>query len=153
MLPVKPFRQTSGFCGPASLKIVLEYYGIHKTEKELVKLTGCTKKTGTSAKGILDAAKKCGLKGNTKDNTTLKDIKSYLTKKIPVIVDWFSEDEGHYSVVVGLDKKKIYLQDPERGHLKTIPIETFMRIWFDFSGEYLKSKKDLILRRLIIVYP
>ena len=152
MLPIKPFRQTSGFCGAASLKMILEFYGIHKSEKELVKLTKCTKKRGTSAQGILNAAKKLGLKGQIKNNASLKDITKFLEMRIPVIVDWFSEDDGHYSVVAALDKKNIYLQDPELGHQKTIPLLTFMRIWFDFPGDFLASKKELILRRIIVIY-
>ncbi len=55
MLPIKPFLQTSGLCGPACLKIALEYFGVKKTEK-------------------------------------------YIDKKIPVIVDWFSRNDRHYSV-------------------------------------------------------
>jgi len=35
MLKVKPFRQTVGYCGPATLKMVLDYWGVNKTEKEL----------------------------------------------------------------------------------------------------------------------
>lgn len=41
-LDLKPFQETlrAGMCGPASLKIILDYYGISKTEKELADLTG-----------------------------------------------------------------------------------------------------------------
>ena len=37
MLKIKPFQETlhADMCGPASLKIVLDYYGVSKTEKEL----------------------------------------------------------------------------------------------------------------------
>ena len=40
MLKVKPFQETlhKGMCGPASLKIALDYFGVVKTEKELAAL-------------------------------------------------------------------------------------------------------------------
>jgi len=35
LLPVKPFQETlyGSYCGPASLKMVLGYFGVEKTEK------------------------------------------------------------------------------------------------------------------------
>src|SRR3989344_4871723 len=96
MLQIKPFMQKTGFsCGPASLKIVLEYYGIHKTEKQLVRLTNCTY-YGTNAKNLLKTAEILGLKG--------------------------------------------------------IIIENFLRLWFDFPFPYIRSKNDLLLRTMIVLY-
>ena len=152
-LDVKPFNQSPSYCGPSSLKMVLEYYGIDKSEKELVRLTNCTKSLGTTAKNIVNSAKKLGMKASFKDYSTINDIEVKLKKRIPVIVDWFSHDEGHYSVIVGFDKENIYMQDPELGHIRMMKRKTFMTVWFDFDGEFLKSRKDLIIRRMIIVQP
>jgi len=153
MLKVKPFRQKTGFCGLASLKMVLDYFGVKKNERDLVKLTGCTKAKGAEAKNLLKAAEKLGFKGSIKDFSEIEDVKKYVQKKkIPVIVDWFSQDEGHYSVVVGIDKKNIYLQDPELGRIRKLDIETFKRVWLDFPGRFLKSKNEIIIRRLIAIY-
>lgn len=153
MLNVKPFKQSSGFCGPASLKMVLDYYGIKKTEKELAKLAGAKKHTGVGAEGLIKAAKELGFKGFFKDFSDVEDLKHYvIDKKIPVIVDWFSSTDGHYSTVVNIDKNNIYLQDPELGNLRIIDIPTFKRIWFDFSGDLLQSKDQIIIRRMIVMY-
>jgi len=153
MLKVKPFKQTTGFCGPASLRMVLGYFGIKKSEKELAKLSGCSKSKGVEAGNLLKVAKKLGLKGFIKDLAKTSDIRKYvLERKIPVIVDWFSVDEGHYSVVVGVDNKNIYLQDPELGKVRKLKIQDFKRIWFDFPGKFLKSKNEIIIRRLIAIY-
>ncbi len=152
MLKVKPFKQKPSLCGPASLKMVLEYFGVHKSEKELGKLAGTTLAKGTSAEGLVKAARKLGFRAEKKDFATLGDIRrEVVQKKTPVIVDWFSGDDGHYSVVMGIDKENIYLQDPELGHLRTLRLETFRRVWFDFSSAYPRSKNDLILRRMIVV--
>ena len=50
LLAVKPFQETLnvGYCGPAILKMVLQYYGIDKSEKELAKLAKVDMKKVTS---------------------------------------------------------------------------------------------------------
>ncbi|MEK7578177.1 MAG: cysteine peptidase family C39 domain-containing protein [Patescibacteria group bacterium] len=151
MLDIKPFKQTSGMCGPAALKMVLEYFGVKKSEKELGQLTHCSPDRGTEAEDIVEAAEQLGFSGLIKDMADFNDIREYLEKETPVIVDWFSENEGHYSVVVSIDEENIYLQDPEIGGIRKLPLKTFKRIWFDFPDAFIKSKNDLILRRMIVI--
>ncbi|QQS39391.1 C39 family peptidase [Candidatus Woesebacteria bacterium] len=153
MLKVKPFKQETGYCGPASLKIVLDYYGIEVTEKELVDSTDCSVQMGVEAGRLLEAALEYGLEGYIKDFADLTDIKNQVVDKLrPVIVDWFSEDDGHYSVVVDIDDENIYLLDPEMGHVRAMRHTKFYRVWFDFPGDYIKAKDDLTIRRMIVVY-
>jgi predicted double-glycine peptidase len=153
MLDVKPYRQTPGLCGPSSLKKILNFFGIEKTENELAEMTEYIPNEGTKSEGIIKVAKLLGLNAFQKDLSELEDLKEYvIDKKIPVIVDWFSEDDGHYSVIVDIDNKNVYMQDPQLGDLRTMDIETFRRVWFDFPGDYLKSKDDIILRRMIVIH-
>jgi predicted double-glycine peptidase len=141
-----------GSCGPASLKIVLKDFEIEKTEKELTKLSNCGK-DGVELEVLLKVAKKFKIKGFIKENSDMKEIKKYLKKKNhAIIVDWFYEDEGHYCVVSHIDKENIYLQDPELGHQRAMRLELFKRIWFDFPGNYMKTKNDLKLRRMLVLY-
>lgn len=163
MLNVKPFQETlhAGMCGPASLKIVLDYYGLVKSEQELAELTGTTSGLGTDEKGIARVAESLEFKVVIKNESDFSDIGEWLTKGVPVIVDWFTrgrEDyppsemaDGHYSVVVGLDDGFIYLQDPEIGGLREIARDDFMKVWFDFSGEYIKAD-EIIIRQFIAIY-
>lgn len=153
MLEIIPYRQKISHCGPACLKMVLSYYGYEVTEARLAKLSGCTIAKGTPAKGLLKAAKQCGFEGLVEDRCTPKDIAAFLKRKIPPIVDWFSTDDGHYSVVVKIDDANIWLQDPELGYIRAMRIKTFQRLWFDFSSPYMRTQDDLILRRIIAVYP
>lgn len=164
LLRIKPFQETlyKGYCGPAVLKMVLEFYGIKKSEKELAHLAGTTLEEGTNARQMQGVLRLFGLKTRIKNNSTFNDIKKYLDKDIPVIVDWFTRGrkdypdsvvaDGHYSIVVGLDKKFIYLQDPEIGKLRKIKREDFLRVWFDFTGEFLHSNKQVYLRQTIAIY-
>ncbi len=155
MLEIKPYRQKSGLCGVASLKMVLAYFGSKKKEADLIKLTKASPKRGTSAQNIKKAAQQLGFLAEIKDGADFDDIKFWLDKKVPPIVDWFSayggHIEGHYSVVIGLDKKFIYLQDPEIASIRKMKRLDFKRVWFDFDGSFMKAKNDLILRRLIVI--
>lgn len=152
MMNVKPFRQKPGYCGPASLKIVLEVYGCRKSEKKLVELSGCSTAGGVGAEGLQKAAETLGFKCFFKDYSELSDIRRFIKKGIPVIVDWF-DDGGHYSVVTGMDKENIYMQDPGLGYERAMKLKDFKTSWFDFPNSFLRSKDELIIRRMIVVYP
>jgi len=163
LLELESFQETlhAGMCGPASLKIVLNYYGVHKSEQELAVLTNASE-LGTDDTGIVQAAESLGFRAIIKNESDFRDIEEWLEKKVPIIVNWFTRGrsdysdsevaDGHYSVVAGLDAEHIYIQDPEMGGLRTLKREDFMRVWFDFSGEYIQSD-ELIVRQLIAVYP
>ena len=76
-------------------------------------------------------------------------------------MDWFTRGhtdyplsavpDGHYSIVIGLDARFIYLQDPEIGKLRKLTRNDFFRVWFDYSGEFLASPRQMIIRQLIAV--
>lgn len=153
MIKLKPFQQSAGLCGPASLKIVLDYYGVAASEAEIAKIALSGKEKGTGKEGLIKAARHFGFKVVAKENSSLTDLKYYIHKKIPVIVDWFLEDDGHYSVAADINNKKITLMDPAIGRTRLLPLDKFYRIWFDFPGRYMKSPKDLILRLMLVVTP
>ena len=164
LLKIKPFQETlrKGWCGPAVLKMILEFYGIKKSEKELAYLAGTTAEEGTDAAQMRCVLRLFGLKVRIKNNSTFGDINKYLDKDIPVVVDWFTRGrkdypdsvvaDGHYSIVVGLDDEYIYLQDPEIGTLRKMKRNDFLRVWFDYAGEFLRSNKQIYLRQTIAVY-
>lgn len=163
MLSLKPFQETlhSGMCSPASLKIVLEYYGVEKTEQELAKLCGVKDDLGTNDQGLKNAAEQLGFTVEVKNESTFDDIGQWLDKNVPVIVNWFTRGrtdysdsdvaDGHYSVVSGLDDDFIFLQDPEIGSMRKLAREDFMAVWFDFTGKYIKPD-ELVIRQVISVY-
>lgn len=163
ILDIKPFQEKLyySYCGPATLKILFSYYGIDKTEKELAKISGWNKVLGIDDRGMKKAAEKLGFKVEIKNNSSYRDIQSWLKKDIPVIVNWFTRGrndypesetaDGHYSVVAGLDDKFIYLQDPEVGKMRKIKRYDFMRVWFDFKGDYIKPN-ELIVRQIIVIH-
>lgn len=163
MLPVKLFQETlnASMCGPASLKIVLSYYGVEKTEEELAVLCEKDDDLGTDDQSLKKAAEQLGFKVEIHNESTFEDIEEWLDRKVPVIVNWFTRgrtdytdsdvSDGHYSVVMGLDDEYIYLQDPETGSMRELERDNFMTVWFDFTGRYIKPN-ELILRQIIAIY-
>ena len=163
LLGVKPFQETlhAGMCGPASLKIVLSYYGVDKSEAELAQLTDWDPNFGVSNENIAKAARSLGFTVEIKNESSFADIEKWLAKGVPVLVDWFTRGrpdyddsevaEGHSSVVVGLDDDHIYLQDPEIGGLRKITRDNFLKVWFDFLGEQIKAD-ELVIRQIIAIY-
>ncbi len=146
MIKLKPFKQSKGYCGPASLKMVLSAYGIDKSEDYLAKLTKTSRKTGCDEENIVKAAKKLGFDGYVKEKSTLDELEKLVKNGVPVIVDWFSPEEaGHYSVVVDLDSKYIYLADPHFGKIMKYEIDWFKERWFDVVND------KLILREIIVI--
>ncbi len=151
MIKLTPFMQRPDYCGPSSLKIVLEHFGVKITEKEIIKKVKA-RKFGIEAEDLLAFAKKLGFKGFVQDFSNLKDLRKYIKKKIPVIVEWFEEDDGHFSIVTGIDQENVYLQDPDLGHMRAMSRRLFRRLWFSFPGDYIYHREDINLRRMLVIY-
>jgi len=145
-------QSRDGFCGPASLRMILGYYGLKKSERELGKLTNCSI-NGAPASEIVNAAKSLGFDANYSDNNTWENLYNEVRKNGPVIVDWFSQLSGHYSPVYDIYKNSIVLADPEYGFVRDMKKEEFLPLWFDFDTLYPKTQSDFILRRMIMVRP
>lgn len=151
-MKIKPYKQSASYlCGPASLKIVLLYYGINQSEKIIAQQTNTTSKMGCRYQNLIEYAKKLGFNAYSKDNFSIKDLESLINKKIPVIVNWFSlKGEGHYSVITDITNDKIMYIDSYNGKIMKIHKRDFLFRWFDFIG--FPSKKSLILRRVIVIH-
>lgn len=61
-------------------------------------------------------------------------------KKIPVMVNWFYEDWGHYSLVVGVTKKSIWLTESCEGIILKMRWQKFDRVWFGFDDAFPNKK-------------
>ncbi len=153
LLEVKPFQQTAGYCGPACLKMVFDYFDVHVSEGAIAKVGGAKRSTGMGLEGMRNAAMHFNFSFSSQDDASFSDIQVLLKKGIPPIVDWFSVDDGHYCVVVGLDAKMIHLQDPEFGKIHSLDRQTFFRCWFDFPKDFIGKPCDVFTRRLIVVKP
>lgn len=151
MLKLKPFKQSPSYCGPASLKMVLAYYGVEESEKKLGELCHTTLRRGTTWQSLVRVAKRYGLGAEMKRRASLRDIENSIKKGAPVIVNWFSVNEGHWSVIIGIDSVNIYMLDPEIGKLRSMSRKDFMRVWFDFRSDYITNPNKLFLRLMVVI--
>ncbi|MFH1078224.1 MAG: cysteine peptidase family C39 domain-containing protein [Patescibacteria group bacterium] len=137
-ITLNPFRQSTGLCGPASLKILLDYYGKTYTEEELAKLCDATADRGTDHVNMVEAVRKLGNEAVAKENATFDDIREAVRMNIPVVVGWYStfgDPDDHFSVVFAIDDTTISMMDPERDEGSiTMPVEEFEKAWYDFDG-------------------
>lgn len=151
VLPVPDvFQSTTYSCGATALQAVLSYWNIYKPEGELMELLGSRETSGTDPEPIAKGAKDLGLKAAIRENLTLKDLTDSLGRGVPVIVAiqaWLEElpkdyswkdnwEDGHYVVVIGVDEKKVFVEDPVLlGTRGVIPVQEFLDRWHDYSGE------------------
>jgi ABC-type bacteriocin/lantibiotic exporter with double-glycine peptidase domain len=162
-LPVRPFKQSRALCGPACLKMILAYFGHRVSEKSIAKLCRTSTVTGTTGANLVRAAHRLGLVARIVDRANFATIERWLARGAPVIVDWMSVLRahgsrqqwacGHYSVVYGINKTHLWLQDPAIGRARTMSRRHFLNVWFDFKHIVPRVPDDLIIRRVIIAAP
>jgi len=127
----KLYKQEKGYsCLAASMKMVLEYYGIKETETTLrIKLK--TKFYGTHPIHAVECAKSYGLQAYV-SSLTLSKLRKLISENVPVITTIlkFADDEFyvHSVVVYRIEKNLIYLLDPEYGE-KRLKSDLFKRLW------------------------
>jgi uncharacterized protein len=150
ILNVPDVRQATSYtCGVACAQAILNYYGIDEREDRLVEQFGATAEHGTSPSQLLAGFALYGLTAVLKEQTTLDDLRMNLEQNIPPMVaiqawlekypplDWSQTWEaGHWVIVVGLDERNIYFEDPSilgtRGWLTQVE---FLERWHDYTGE------------------
>jgi predicted double-glycine peptidase len=147
---VPDVRQSTNYsCGAAALQALLSYWGIDKREQDLMQSLGTTPAEGTSPEAIVRVASEIGCQASLKENLDLKDIGDSLRRHIPVICaiqawtdnrpagfswdkDW---EDGHYVIVIGLDSRSVYVEDPSLlGTRGIIPRAEFVARWHDYRG-------------------
>jgi ABC-type bacteriocin/lantibiotic exporter with double-glycine peptidase domain len=149
-LRMRPFRQTAGLCGPASLKIACSFFGREYGEAYLAKLSGGTPELGTDHDGLIAAAKALGATVEAGAHGSLRLLQRLVSvRRLPVIVGWFSpstprktrfdpekdEVEDHFSVVYHVTDTHVYLMDPETASgRKKMTVGRFLKLWWDTDG-------------------
>lgn len=156
-LRVPLVRQATDFsCGVASVLSVLAYFQKEDTyEAALYRKLKVDPSIGVEQKPMLKMFRDYGLRPELKDDMTLSDVRAALAQNAPIIIDyqaWPSEpapggmprdwrntwEEGHYSVIVGMDQEYAYLMDPSvLGSYTYIPIQEFEDRWHNWEPRRL----------------
>jgi ABC-type bacteriocin/lantibiotic exporter with double-glycine peptidase domain len=80
-LRINPIKQTKGYCGPASLKMIMDSFGIRKSQDYWAKQTKTSRNTGCSEKEIVRVAKSLGFRSYIKQKSTLNELKDLLSRE------------------------------------------------------------------------
>jgi predicted double-glycine peptidase len=164
LLGVPDVRQSTVYsCGASALQAVLQYYGLEEREDTLIKECKTTAAMGTQPAQIMKAAKARGLTATLKEGLDLNALEAAVWEKIPVICaiqawsdsktpgfswakDW---EDGHYVIIIGLDAKNVYVEDPSLlGSRGMIPRAEFVERWHDYEGKPPFDKTDRAYRAM-----
>lgn len=144
-------RQSTEYtCGPSALQAVLRYWGKDVEEEELARLAGTTSEVGTFPEDLARSARALGFKADVKHGLSLDEVQKFTAAGHPMIAlaqVWLSArsngsqsvedlwDNGHYIVVLGVDKNYVYFQDPYVLMSKAfIPRKLFESHWHQAMG-------------------
>lgn len=121
-------------CGPASLAMVFCYNNVCQEYPDLLKKAG---KHGTDNLKMKEMAEEIGFKTEMKENSEIADIRRFIEKKIPVIVNYLEPELGwgHYAVVTGINEKLI-LANPDTGEEEAWNISDFEAKWVSGNGKH-----------------
>ena len=117
-------------------------------EKHFRDLCDSGERKGTHPDDIVRAARSLGFDAELHEHMSLKELISYISHKIPVIVNiqaWSNEknplkkakaynklEDGHYVVAIGFNDANIYFEDPsEKDSRMFIPKTEMIRRWKD----------------------
>jgi predicted double-glycine peptidase len=126
-------QQTTDFtCGPSCLNSALLYWGIRSPGEHILGTQlGTTYLTPPGPEHIANVARSYGLYAQTRVGLSFLDLVRYVRQGETVIVTWFYEDTGHYTLVTGMDENYIYMMDPWRQEPTfAFPISYFLRNWY-----------------------
>ena len=134
-------------CGAAALMSALVYFGVYDDpESTLDAALGVTPEAGTRVDSIVTVARRYGLQADARVGLTLEDLESGVSRGDVVIValqawatravsDWRTDwEDGHYVVVVGLSRDRVYVMDPSvRTGYGYLTRDQFVQRWHDYD--------------------
>lgn len=132
----------------------MSYWGKDVDERELMKVLQTTSEEGSYPENIVRGAQALGFEAEGRDHLSLEEVEQFTAGGAPMIglvQAWRGEkgtaksaaeewDNGHYIVVLGVDKDYVYFQDPyTRMNKAFMPRNTFVDHWHHVMGGDLKK--------------
>ena len=113
--------------------MILEYYGIEKSEKELRILFKTTPLYGTLWEFVESEIRKIGFELVWKKFWSIEEAGSLLEQSIPVTVGikGKTDKDKHVVVLVDINEEHITVADPDNGELVEISMQKFLDMWIE----------------------
>lgn len=140
--------ETFNNCGPATLSMILKYYNIEKSQKEIAEVLrpyqhprGDNDDKSVSFTEFNDYVNNLGLTGVYKVNGDVNILKRIIANNVPVVTrNWLNEKDtiGHFIILKGYNDKtqEFTFDDSYYGPNKTISYNTLLKLWQPFNYEY-----------------
>lgn len=141
--------QTFNNCGPASLSMVLSYFGINESQQNLGQdlrpfqnSFGNNDDKSVTLDELAEKSREFGFTPYYRPGGDIEILKLFITYDIPVITrTWLKADEdiGHYRLVKGFNNPQGFLiqDDSMQGKDLSFTYNEFNEIWKKFNYEYL----------------
>ena len=154
IMKISPIKQRDdSACGPTVIQMVLNYFGVRHTFKEIASISEYREKDGLSNADLVRTLKKFNLDVKERANARWGNLIRYNAEKKVIVVSWMLGGYiGHFSVVEKVGKNFIKLADPHTGTVVKMDKIMFMRLWMDYDDMwYPKKNTDIQLRWMGIV--
>lgn len=117
-------------CFATCMRIILEYYGIKKSERDLRILLKTTPSFGTLWEIAGGEIKRIGFELVWKKFWNIGELNSLIKQSTPIIAGTKSKtDDNHAVVIIELSENYIAFIDPENGNLVTMDKMEFLKLW------------------------
>ncbi len=157
-MKIQPIKQRDTIaCGPTCIEMVLKYFDIPHTARDISRVTNYKKEGGVYNKDVVAVLQHYGLKTKVFKNASWEKLTELNTKDSVIVVSWMLDGYiGHVSVVEKVDEKHIHLAEPTTGKILKIEKIKFLRLWLDYEAKpevpmYPETKVNIQLRWMCVV--
>jgi len=155
IIGVPQIHQGRNECGPVSVAMVLNYWGVKKNKDKLKEPLRWDSEKGVHPINMIRFSYNAGYKYDSPEEGSIERIIEHIVQGRPVIVrQWLNYDAknkadiGHYRVVIGYDheRQEIYMRDPaiRTGRFSSLSYKEFLELW-DLSNHAKTSSKNWML--------
>lgn len=140
-MPIPLVRQTYNNCGPASLSMLLAYYGVSLDQSVISAQTKVNPRAYMLSSVIDPFLRQFGLQATRFRNGNVNHVRQLVGNGVPVLaIQWLDERSTipHFRIVRGFDDAQsvFYINDPAYGNM-AIGYAEFARLWNLYGQEFV----------------
>jgi len=136
---VRPIRQGPQECGPTSMAMVMNFWGVTITKDEIWPKVRAHYGPYTNGNDMDNYFRKHGFKTKIMTTTKYTNLKYFIHEGYPLIALTESRSypgEGHYIVLIGYNEKGFNIIDPGPGTFDFLTYEQFKKLHYIAKGPF-----------------